>query len=75
MKPAPPVTTAFTRPYRRRAMFITFEGVDWSGKSTQAELLADVAARPGPEVLSTREPGGTPVGEAVRDVVLARRTR
>jgi len=51
-------------------MFVTFEGVDWSGKSTQAELLADWLRAQGRTVLSTREPGGTPVGEAVRTLVL-----
>ena len=51
-------------------MFVTFEGVDWSGKSTQAELLAAWLREQGRTVLHTREPGGTPVGEAVRTVVL-----
>jgi dTMP kinase len=51
-------------------MFLTFEGVDWSGKSTQAELLTAWLRGQGRSVLSTREPGGTPVGEAVRNVVL-----
>jgi dTMP kinase len=51
-------------------MFITFEGVDWSGKSTQAALLAGWLSEEGRKVLLTREPGGTPVAEAVRDVVL-----
>jgi dTMP kinase len=51
-------------------MFVTFEGVDWSGKSTQAELLAAWLRKEGRSVLLTREPGGTPVGEAVREVVL-----
>jgi dTMP kinase len=51
-------------------MFVTFEGVDWSGKSTQAGLLVDWLRRQGRSVLATREPGGTPVAEAVRDVVL-----
>ncbi len=51
-------------------MFVTFEGVDWSGKSTQAELLAAWLREQGRTVLATREPGGTPVGEAVREVVL-----
>ena len=51
-------------------MFITFEGVDWSGKSTQAERLVDWLRGEGRTVLATREPGGTPVAEAVRDVVL-----
>jgi len=51
-------------------MFVTFEGLDWSGKSTQAALLADWLADQGRTGLRTREPGGTPVAEAVRDVVL-----
>ncbi len=51
-------------------MFVTFEGIDGSGKSTQAELLAAWLREQGRPVLSTREPGGTPVGEAVRDLVL-----
>jgi dTMP kinase len=51
-------------------MFVTFEGVDWSGKSTQAALLAGWLVEEGRKVLLTREPGGTPVAEAVRDVVL-----
>jgi dTMP kinase len=51
-------------------MFVTFEGVDWSGKSTQAGLLSGWLAAEGRQVLLTREPGGTPVAEAVREVVL-----
>jgi dTMP kinase len=51
-------------------MFVTFEGVDWSGKSTQAGLLAGWLSERGRQVLLTREPGGTPVAEAVRNVVL-----
>jgi dTMP kinase len=51
-------------------MFLTFEGVDWSGKSTQAALLAGWLGAEGRKVLLTREPGGTPVAEAVREVVL-----
>src|SRR5689334_16377825 len=51
-------------------MFLTFEGVDWSGKSTQAELLAAWLREQGRSVVSTREPGGTPVAEAMRDLVL-----
>lgn len=51
-------------------MFITFEGIDWSGKSTQAELLAGWLRSEGRTVVSTREPGGIPVAEAIRDLVL-----
>ncbi|MFL5910379.1 MAG: dTMP kinase, partial [Gaiellaceae bacterium] len=49
---------------------MTFEGVDGSGKSTQAELLRDALAADGREVVLTREPGGTEVGERVRELVL-----
>jgi dTMP kinase len=51
-------------------MFVTFEGVDWSGKSTQAALLADWLRGQGRAVVATREPGGTPVAEGVRRLVL-----
>ncbi len=51
-------------------MFVSFEGVDWSGKSTQALLLADWLRGQGRTVLATREPGGTPVAEAVRELLL-----
>jgi len=51
-------------------MFVTFEGVDGSGKSTQAELLRDALAAEGREVVLTREPGGTELGERVRELVL-----
>jgi len=51
-------------------MFVTFEGIDWSGKSTQAELLVDWLREQGRTVLSTREPGGTPVAERMRELVL-----
>ena len=51
-------------------MFITFEGLDGSGKSTQAELLRSRLEADGLEVISTREPGGTELGEKIRDLVL-----
>jgi len=51
-------------------LFVTFEGVDWSGKSTQAKLLAAWLREQGRTVLTTREPGGTPVAEGVRELVL-----
>jgi dTMP kinase len=51
-------------------VFITFEGQDGSGKTTQAVLLADWLRGQEHDVVSTREPGGTPLGEAIREVVL-----
>lgn len=56
------------------SLFITFEGLDFSGKSTQVRRLeADLRAA-GRDVLVLREPGGTPVGESIRTVLLDRAT-
>ncbi len=51
-------------------MFLTFEGIDGSGKSTQLELLKKYFIQRGEEVLSLREPGGTPLSERIREVLL-----
>lgn len=50
-------------------MFISFEGVDGSGKSTQARLLSAALKAEGREVLEIREPGGTPAAEQVRELL------
>jgi dTMP kinase len=54
-------------------LFLTFEGGDGSGKSTQSALLANWLEEQGRTVLSTREPGGTELGDEIRDIVLHRR--
>ncbi|MDP7151590.1 MAG: dTMP kinase [Paracoccaceae bacterium] len=51
-------------------MFISFEGIDGSGKSTQARLLADHLKNAGQEVVLTREPGGSSGAEEIRKLVL-----
>jgi dTMP kinase len=54
----------------RRGKFITFEGLDGAGKSTQMRRLAAVLRAAGHKVVETREPGGTPTGEKIRKVLL-----
>jgi len=51
-------------------MFVSFEGVDGSGKTTQVKLLAEHLRAEGREVVETREPGGTKVGEEIRELLL-----
>ena len=52
-------------------MFVSFEGVDGSGKTTQVELLAAELREAGRAVVVAREPGGTPLGESIRELLLA----
>jgi dTMP kinase len=51
-------------------LLITFEGIDGSGKTTQAALLVERLREEGREVVAVREPGGTPLGELIREVLL-----
>jgi dTMP kinase len=53
-----------------RGTFITLEGIDGAGKSSHVGWLAERLRRPGREVIVTREPGGTPAGEKLRDLLL-----
>ncbi|SFB72902.1 dTMP kinase [Collimonas sp. OK412] len=52
------------------AKFITFEGIDGAGKSTHIGFVADLLRAQGLQVVTTREPGGTALGEALREVLL-----
>ena len=54
-------------------LFITVEGVEGAGKSTQLSLILEKLESAGIEIISTREPGGTPFAESVRDLLLANR--
>lgn len=53
-----------------RGRFITLEGIDGAGKSTQLDPIADVLRTHGADLVVTREPGGTALGEQVREIVL-----
>jgi dTMP kinase len=55
---------------RRPGRFVTLEGIDGAGKSTHVAWLASAIAGRGHTVVATREPGGTPAGEALRELVL-----
>ncbi len=57
-------------PDKRRGPFITFEGGDGVGKSTQIERLADRLRKAGHDVVTTREPGGSPGAEAIRALLV-----
>lgn len=54
-----------------RGRFITFEGIDGAGKSTQIDVIETTLKARGLEVIRTREPGGTPLGEVIRKELLS----
>src|SRR6185436_12033086 len=56
-----------------RGIFITLEGMDGCGKSTQIEMLAQALESRRLDFIITREPGGTPVGESVRSLLISDR--
>lgn len=58
------------RNYMMQGLFITFEGPDGCGKTTQMKLLAEYFEKKGKEVVLTREPGGKGLGEKVREILL-----
>ena len=55
---------------RNKGKFITFEGIDGAGKSTHIATVVDLLKARGLDVVSTREPGGTPLGEKLRELLL-----
>lgn len=60
---------------RKKGFFITFEGIDGSGKTTQLRLTEEYLIQKGRAVLVLREPGSTPVSEKIREILLDRKNR
>lgn len=59
-----------TNKEHKSGLFISFEGIDGAGKSTHISFVQDKFIKRGIKVITTREPGGTPLGEALRDLLL-----
>ena len=55
---------------KRKGLFFVFEGTDGAGTTTQCRLLGEMLTGRGHQVICTREPGGTPIGERIRELVL-----
>ena len=55
-----------------KGLFITFEGVEGAGKTTNIEYIAEKLKQAGHEILLTREPGGTTTGEAIREILISK---
>lgn len=62
-------------PAKNRGCFVTFEGGEGSGKTTQIARLAEALRRRGRTVCQTREPGGTPAADALREILLSGRAK
>jgi len=59
-------------PNNKTGLFITFEGVEGAGKTTNIAFIADKLQQAGHEILLTREPGGTTTGEAIREILISK---
>jgi len=67
-------TTPFNLPFKRgekRGLFVSLEGIEGTGKSTQAKLLAEYLSKKGYETVLTEEPGGTPISRQIRKILLS----